>query len=166
MNKLRKRINVMSLVLCALIPLSFSAHKELIVHAEDDFEIWDLKLSGMTEGKCKMFLKRTLIKKDEYKISGRFSGAIEDDQWGTGLLNCNLQGTIRKNNILVEMMCMSEFQDGDASGFAVQAPGEMEGTFSKSQGFGTYSVLHEFGSSSGKWTAVKAGERFKPELHD
>ena len=99
MNKLRKRINVMSLVLCALIPLSISAHKEVIVHAEDDFEIWDLKLSGMTEGKCKMFLKQTLIKKDKYKITGRFSGAIEDYHGGTGLLNCNLQGTIRKNYI-------------------------------------------------------------------
>jgi hypothetical protein len=149
MSRFTQKLIVVFLFVFALSSFYSCAHKEPVDIIDTEAEIWELQITGDTEGKLKMMLTRERIEKDIYSIAGNFSGRIKDHIGGTGELQCKLRGKIEKNIFLGDFA-----GPADMGVMSVYVQGTMKGAISKSQGFGTWSLTHQAGSSAGEW-AIK-----------
>ncbi len=155
MNKVRQKWKVFFLSLVAFSFFSASAFAGPKDHAGAQVEVWELQISGDTEGKCDLFLKRSETEKDVYFVTGKFSGKIEDTQWGAGRLDCKLTGKTRKSDFSIDWKGFANMQDGDAADMSLPVTGKAKGSLTESEGSGTWSCTHEWGMISGKWTVKK-----------
>ena len=132
----------------------FAEPKQPVDTGDAEEEIWELIITGDTESRCNMVLKQSKIEKDTYFVSGKFSGKIQDLQWGPGRIRCKLKGKSGKSIFVADLSGHADMDEGDAAGIHFVS-GKLKGTLSKSQGFGTWQVEHGFGSPSGQWTAKR-----------
>jgi len=126
------------------------AHQQPIDPKDKDVEVWELKLSGQTEGKLEMMMKRTEISEGMYSIIGKISGEIDDHRAGSGEADFNFKGKIENNVFSVNIGGQAEMTEGPSS-----VVGKMNGTFETGQGSGHWTVSHALGISSGKYVMVK-----------
>ncbi len=132
----------------------FAEPKQPVDTGDAEEEIWELVVTGDTESKCNMVLKQSKIEKDTYFVSGKISGKIQDLRWGAGHITFKLKGKTGKSIFVAGLSGHADMDEGEAAGVYF-VYGKLKGTLSKSQGFGTWQVEHEFGSPSGEWTAKR-----------
>jgi len=154
MNSSKKIITMVMFVGLAL-SISFSfLHKETYGTADTEKEIWDLQIMGNAKGNCKMYVWQSKAEKDLYYMKAEFSAEIESDSFGGGRIQCKLKGTI-KNKILsgktIGMASMNAYEEVSP----VSVSGKCIGTFTESEGSGTWDATHEYGTLKGTWKAKK-----------
>ena len=155
MNNIRAKIVLVVSLVLAMIYFPGCVHKEATVIEDAHQEIWDLRISGDTKGRCTMVLRQSKTKKGFYSVSAEFSGKIEDKGWGAGILNFKLEGKTRKDVFTSDIGGLVDMMDGDAAGSSFNVLGKMNGSLSESQGSGTWSVTHAHGAPGGKWEASR-----------
>ena len=87
MTIVKPKFVVVLLSLFALFALNFffsCAHNEPMRTEGTEVEIWDLRLTGDTQGNIRMLLERTEIEKGIYAIAGKLKGKIDDHVGGIG----------------------------------------------------------------------------------
>jgi hypothetical protein len=152
MTKFRKVLMVV-LFLVFVLNCSFAlAHQDPADASDAKAEVWELQLTGDTEGTLELVLRRAKIEKDIYSIKGEFSGNIIDHVGGQGKCVCQLKGIIYKNVVMADFNGPVETADTE-----VDLKGTMKGTISDTKGFGTFSLTHSMGISDGEWTIKKTG---------
>jgi hypothetical protein len=115
------------------------------------FEIWELEISGNTEGKLTMMIKRIQIGEDKYSISGKISGMIKDYRWGISDADYKLKGKINNKLIEASFSGSSNMAEGPST-----VSGKMSGTISMSEGSGIWEVfIHARGKSDGTYIMKK-----------
>lgn len=154
MNRFKQRFMVIFMPMLLLNYFVACAHKETTETAGIQAEVWELKITGDTEGTLKMVLRRAEIKRDTYSIAGEFSGNIIDHIGGQGQCVCKFKGKIEKNILSADF-----YGPAMMAGIGVQLTGTIKGNVSDSEGLGTFSLIHSMGSSDGEWTIKK----IKPE---
>ena len=127
------------------------AHGEQFDPGDTEVEIWELQLTGGTQGNLNMLIKRTKIENDIYAIAGKFYGKIKDHKGGAGEVDYKFEGKIDKDIFKISFSGHSEMAEGPS-----YVSGSMNGTIFKSQGSGTYRALHSLGPSTGKYTMKKS----------
>ena len=125
--------------------IGFLADKRPL-HASD-VELWEMKLTGDTVGVFKLQLKRVKTEKGFHNISGKFSGTMNDRTFGQGKMTMKLKGKIENDALRAKLSGSASVSDGHVS-----LRGTMKGTLSETQGFGTWSMTHDWGSPKGEWT--------------
>ena len=142
----------MVIFLCVFVPICFftCSHKQSIDIKKFEAEIWELQLSGEVVGTLKLTLTRIKIKNDIYTITGTISGRIKDQRVGNGTADYKLEGKIEKSFFNGNLSGTSKMEVGSSS-----TSGTIIGMVFKSQGSGTYSVLHALGSSHGYYIMKK-----------
>jgi hypothetical protein len=128
------------------------AHQDPADNSDAKDEVWELQLTGGTEGTLKLVLRRAKIEKDIYSIYGEFSGNIIDQIGGQGECICKFKGKIEKNILSADFYGPGVMADTD-----VELRGTIKGTISDFQGSGTFSLIHSMGFSDGEWTIMKIG---------
>ena len=84
MIRLNSRVRVGLLLLFSMSYLFSCAHGEQIDPEDPEVEIWELQLTGGTQGNLNMLIKRTKIGNDIYALAGKFYGKIHDHIGGKG----------------------------------------------------------------------------------
>jgi hypothetical protein len=126
------------------------AHQKPVDPTDKDLEVWQLKLSGQTEGELEMLMKLVEVGGGMYSIIGKISGAINDHRGGSGEANFKFKGKIENNVFSAHLSGHSEMREGPSI-----IVGEMRGTFEILQGAGNWTVSHALGISTGKYVMVK-----------
>ena len=152
MTKLRQVLTVVLFLVFVLNCFLALAHQDAADASDAKGEIWELQLTGDTEGTLKLVLWRAKIEKDIYSIKGKFSGSIIDHVGGQGECVFQLKGIINKNVVLADFNGPVETADTEAD-----IRGTLKGTISDIQGFGTFSLIHSMGISDGEWSIKKPG---------
>ena len=93
-TRLNSRFIVALLLVFSLSYLFSCAHGEQIDLGDTEVEIWELQLTGGTQGSLNMLIKRTKIENDIYAIAGKFYGKIEDHKGGAGEADYKFEGRI------------------------------------------------------------------------
>ena len=150
MASLKLKFIVMFLFVLALNYFFACAHKEPAETENTEVEIWELQLTGGTQGNLNMLIKRTKIENDIYAIAGKLYGKIEDHIGGTGEADYKLEGKIERDVFKASFSGHSEMAEGPSD-----VSGRMRGTVSNSLGSGTWNAIHSLGSSTGKYTMKK-----------
>jgi hypothetical protein len=150
MARLKLKFIVMFLFVLALNYFFACAHKEPAETENTEVEIWELQLTGGTQGNLNMLIKRTKIENDIYAIAGKLYGKIEDHIGGTGEADYKLEGKIERDVFKASFSGHSEMAEGPSD-----VSGRMRGTVSNSLGSGTWNAIHSLGSSAGKYTMKK-----------
>ncbi|MGD8667296.1 MAG: hypothetical protein PVG59_19340 [Desulfobacterales bacterium] len=118
---------------------------------DSDTEIWEIELSGNTEGKLQMRLEKKKIGTAKYSISGRLYGTINDYRWGIGEADYKLSGTIENQSIKASFSGLSDMAEGPSG-----SNGNFSGTLSDSQGSGIWKIIiHARGRSDGTFIMKK-----------
>ncbi len=149
MNWLNQKPNAVLLRTCVFFLLLF-AGAGLDYASDVEVEIWELKLTGDTEGVFIMQVKRVNKEKGRTEISGKFSGSMNDLIFGRGEMLCRLKGKIE-----------NEAFEGKINGFAevtmgmVSLSGTLRGTVLESSGVGSWKIIHDMGLPEGKWVIKK-----------
>ena len=151
MTSLNPRFIVALLLVFSLSYLFSCAHREQIDPGDTEVEIWELQLTGGTQGNLNMLIKRTKIENDIYAIAGKFYGKIEDHKGGAGEADYKFEGRIEGDFFKASFSGHSEMAEGPS-----YVSGSMNGTIFKSQGSGTWRALHSLGPSTGKYTMKKS----------
>jgi hypothetical protein len=126
------------------------AHGNQVDPEDPEIEIWELQLTGQTQGTLYMLIKRTEIENGIYGIAGKFYGKINDHIGGRGEADYKLEGKIEGDSFKASFSGHSEMAEGPSS-----VDGRMNGTISESQGSGTWSALHALGPSNGRYMMKK-----------
>ena len=150
MARLKLEFTVMFLIALALNYFFACAHKEPTETGDAEVEIWELQLTGGTQGNLNMRIKRTKIENGVYALTGKLYGKIDDHIGGKGEADYKLEGKIEKDVFKASFSGHSEMAEGPSD-----VSGRMRGTISKSQGSGTWNALHALGSSAGSYTMKK-----------
>ena len=151
MTNLNPRFIVALLLVFSMSYLFSCAHREQIDPGDTEVEIWELQLTGGTQGNLNMLIKRTKIENDIYAIAGKFYGKIEDHKGGAGEADYKFEGRIEGDFFKASFSGHSEMAEGPS-----YVSGSMNGTIFKSQGSGTWRALHSLGPSTGKYTMKKS----------
>lgn len=151
MSRLNSRFNAFLLYVFSIGCLFSCAHGDQIDPGGPEIEIWELQLTGQTQGTLSMLIKRTKIQNDIYVIAGKFYGKIHDHIGGKGEADYKLEGRIEGDFFKASFSGHSEMAEGPS-----YVNGSMKGTISKSQGSGTWRALHALGPSTGKYTMKKS----------
>ena len=151
MTRLNSRLNTLFLLVFSMSYLFSCAHGDQIDPGDPEVEIWELQLTGQTQGTLSMLIKRTKVENDIYVIAGKFYGKIDDHIGGKGETDYKLEGRIEGDFFKASFTGHSEMAEGPS-----YVSGSMKGTISKSQGSGTWRALHSLGPSSGKYTMKKS----------
>ena len=151
MTRLNSRFNTLFLLVFSMGYLFSCAHGDQIDPGDPEVEIWELQLTGQTQGTLSMLIKRTKIENDIYAIAGKFYGKIDDHIGGKGEADYKLEGRIEGDFFKASFSGHSEMAEGPS-----YVSGSMNGTISKSQGSGTWRALHSLGPSTGKYTMKKS----------
>ena len=157
MYNLRRMIPMafLFIVVMSLSPATgYGQNVQLAGSGDAQEEIWELVITGETEATCNMVLKKVENEVDTYTVTGKFKGELMDAIWGAGTLRCKLKGKTKKSVFVAQISGQAYMRDGHAAGVH-SLWAKLRGSLSRSQGFGTWSVQHEHGSPSGKWTAKK-----------
>ena len=149
MNMLNLKSKAVSLFICILFPFSITITGPDYA-SEIDVEIWELKLSGDTEGVFEMQMKRVKNEKGLSEISGRFSGPMNDRIFGRGEMICRLKGNIENDAFSAKINGFAEVTMG-----MVSLSGTLRGTVLESSGVGSWKIIHDWGSPEGKWVIKK-----------
>ncbi len=121
-----------------------------------EWEPWVGELTGMVDADLKMFFSRFEEEKDVYLVKGTFEGDIRSISggYGSGTMNAKIKGKVKDGIFNVRMWGIATVSDGSAI-----INGNMIGTLSKTQAFGTWIInarddegLYKF---SGEWSAKK-----------
>ncbi len=121
-----------------------------------DWEPWVGKLSGMVDADLKMFFSRIAKEKDVYLVKGSFEGEIGEISggYGSGTMNAKIEGKVKDGIFNIRLWGHANVSEGQAN-----ITGNMIGTLSKTQAFGTWIINardderpYEF---SGEWSAKK-----------
>ena len=120
-----------------------------------DTEKWIGKISGMAKGDLELFIKQTQGQGDFYSVKGPFVMDLEKTAGGYGSVTVRGHMKGKVNNGIMKAKIFGDAQVEDTF---YQISGEMIGTISKTQAFGTWSLRHIEGTHSGKWTAEKVVE--------
>jgi len=150
-TRLNSRFIVALLLVFSLSYLFSCAHGEQFDPGDTEVEIWELQLTGGTQGSLNMLIKRTKIENDIYAIAGKFYGKIEDHKGGAGEADYKFEGRIEGDFFKASFSGHSEMAEGPS-----YVSGSMNGTIFKSQGSGTYRALHSLGPSTGKYTMKRS----------
>lgn len=126
------------------------AHGEQIDPGDTEVEIWELQLTGETQGIINI-LKKTEIENGVYAIVGKLCGKIDDHIGGKGEADYKLEGRIEADFFKASFSGHSEMAEGPS-----YVSGSISRTIIKSQGSGTYRALHSLGPSTGKYTMKKS----------
>jgi len=120
-----------------------------------DTEKWIGKISGMAKGDLELFIKQTQGQDDLYSVAGLFVMNLETTAGGYGsvIARGRIKGKIKNGTMKAKI-----FGDAQVEDTFYQISGEMIGTISKTQAFGTWKIRHIEGLHSGKWTAEKVIE--------
>ena len=95
MARLNSRFLVVLLFVFSMSYFFACAHRGLIDTADTEVEIWELQLTGQTQGTLSMLIKRTKIPNDIYVIAGKFYGKIDDHIGGKGKADYKLEGRFK-----------------------------------------------------------------------
>ena len=150
MTSLNSRFIVALLLVFSLSYLFSCAHGEQIDPGDTEVEIWELQLTGGTQGNLNMLFKKTEIENGIYAIVGKLCGKIDDHIGGKGEADYKLEGRIEGDFFKATFSGHSEMAEGPS-----YVSGSMNGTIFKSQGSGTWRALHSLGPSTGKYTMKK-----------
>ncbi|NIQ38805.1 MAG: hypothetical protein GTN81_09465 [Proteobacteria bacterium] len=112
-------------------------------------EVWELQLTGDIKGTLKMKLERAQNERENYSITGKFSGKIHDYEAGLGRLSCKFKGKIE------EGVFVASFTGYADLAVNVRVKGTMKGTVSRLEGSGSWSLKHSQGSRAGEWMIKK-----------
>ncbi len=120
-----------------------------------DQEPWVGNFTGMVEADLKMFFSRPEEEEEVYFVKGAFSGDIETvaGGYGGGEMNGTIKGKI-KDGIVNFRINGSAYGDWGS----VPISGNMMGTLSKTQLFGTWKIRAQAETPyyfSGEWSAEK-----------
>jgi len=120
-----------------------------------DSEKWIGKISGMAKGDLELFIKQTQGQDDLYSVAGLFVMKLATTAGGYGsvIARGRINGKIKNGTMKAKI-----FGDAQVEGTFYEISGEMIGTTSKTQAFGTWKIRHIEGVNSGKWTAEKMVE--------
>jgi hypothetical protein len=118
--------------------------------SEIENEIWELKLTGDTEGIFEIKIKRVKNEKGLNEISGKFSGPMTDRIFGRGEMICRLNGQIEHEAFSAKISGFAEVTMG-----MVSISGTLRGTVLESSGVGSWKIIHDWGSPEGKWVIKK-----------
>jgi len=122
----------------------------------DGGQIWEVTFTGDIDSKSNLVLKKSKTEEDTYFVSGKFSGKMQDERWGAGEIRCELKGRTTKSMFSVKISGYAHIQEGEAAAFSPHRVwGKFRGTLSKSQGFGTWDLQHQYGAPKGEWTAKR-----------
>lgn len=155
MTKLKDNVFMIIALVSALGFFCSCAHNGSMDTSLADAEVWELTITGGTQGKCSMFLRPSKGTENFYNVEAEFSGRIHNEPWGPGKLNFNLHGKSRKKDFKADMSGFVLMLEGQAAGTNVSVTGYAEGSLSETEGLGTWSVNYKFGVSEGQWRAVK-----------
>jgi len=145
------RFNILIILIFAMT--SFFACRNTAPSDDVDvkYEIWEIALSGNTEGKLTMNLRLIQIGTDTYSISGNMSGGIKDYKWGSGDADYKFKGKVVNKLIELTLSGSSNMAEGPST-----VSGKMNGAISMLEGSGTWEVLiHARGKSEGTFTMKK-----------
>ena len=151
MTRFNSRFNALLLLVFSMSYLFSCAHGDQIDPGDPEVEIWELQLTGQTQGTLSMLIKRTKIQNDIYVIAGKFFGKIHDHIGGKGEADYTLEGKIEGDFFKASFAGHSEMAEGPS-----HVSGSINGTISESQGSGTWRALHALGPSTGKYTMKKS----------
>jgi hypothetical protein len=112
MTSLNSRSKLGLLLVFALSYLFSCAHGEQIDPRDPEVEIWELQLTGGTQGNLNMLIKRTKIGNDIYVIAGKFYGKIHDHIGGKGEADYKLEGRIEGDFFKASFSGHSEMAEG------------------------------------------------------
>ena len=121
-----------------------------------DWEPWVGELTGMVDADLKMFFSRFEEEKDVYLVKGTFEGDIGrvSGGYGSGTMNARIKGKVKDGVFNLSMTGFARVSEGQAL-----IDGKMIGTLSKTQAFGTWTIIarddertYDF---SGEWSAKK-----------
>ena len=129
------------------------ASTQLVPDADTDK--WIGKISGMAEGDLELFIKQTQDQGGFYPVKGPFVMNLSRTAGGYG--NVTVRGRM-KGKVKKGIMEAKIFGDAQVEDTFYRISGEMRGTISKTQAFGTWKIRHIEGTHSGKWTAEKVLE--------
>lgn len=151
MTRLNSRFNALFLLVFSMVCLFSCAHGDQIDPGDPEVEIWELQLTGETQGIISMLIKRNEIDNGVYAIVGKLCGKIDDHIGGKGEADYKLEGRIEGDIFKASFSGHSEMAEGPS-----YVNGSMNGTIFESQGSGTWSALHSQGPSTGKYTMKKS----------
>jgi hypothetical protein len=121
-----------------------------------DWEPWNGELTGMIDADLKMLFSRIEEQKDVYLVKGIFEGDIGrvSGGYGSGTMNGKIEGKVKDGIFTVRMWGHARVDEGSAA-----IGGEMIGTLSKTQAFGTWTINARDDEDSykftGEWSAKK-----------
>ncbi len=118
--------------------------------AEAGAEIWELQVTGESEGNLKMLLWRIKIENDIYSITGKISGKIKDHRSGTGTVDYKLEGRIERGNLKANLRGIAKMGAGH-----VPSTSRISGKIFNSKGWGQYTSAAALGSSHGYYIMRK-----------
>ena len=121
-----------------------------------EWEHWSGELTGGVNANLKMFFSRLEKEKNDYLIKGNFEGDIESTYggYGRGKMRAKIKGKAKDSICNVEIWGIATVDEG-----SVTINGKMIGTISKTQAFGTWTLIardDERYDFSGEWSAKKA----------
>ncbi|MGD8213486.1 MAG: hypothetical protein PVF32_26710 [Desulfobacterales bacterium] len=122
-----------------------------------DWEIWVGELTGMIDAELKMFFSQFEEGQNAYLVKGTFKGDIENvsGEFGSGRMSGEIKGKVKNGIFNVGIRGRAYVSAGTAT-----IDGKMIGTLSKTQAFGTWSILARdiegtLYNFSGEWRAEK-----------
>ena len=117
-------------------------------------ELWVGELTGMINADLKMFFSRLEEEADVYSIEGNFEGDVDPSSgYGRGKMRAKLKGKVKDGICNVDIWGTVIVEEGSAT-----INGRMIGTLSKTQAFGSWTLVardDERYDFSGEWRAGK-----------
>ena len=147
------RLVFLLITLIVVLSILGCASTQLVTDA--DTEKWIGKISGMAEGDLELFIKQTQGQGNFYSVTGPFVMNLKTTAggYGGGTVTGHMKGKIESGIMKAKISGHAQVEDGSS-----QISGELVGTISRTQAFGTWRIRHIEGSHSGKWTAEKMVE--------
>jgi hypothetical protein len=115
-------------------------------------EMWEGKVTGMIDGDIKFSIARIAGENNAFSVKGnmvmkarRIAGG-----YGEGEIRCIIKGKIKNEVMNARINGTAVVSEGSSS-----VSGNLVGTMSKTQAFGTWNLSHVEGVHSGEWTAEK-----------
>ena len=151
--------NFLQLLILLILSLTLSILSGCVTTREvkgTDWEPWVGELSGGVHADLNMFFSRIKEEKNVYLVKGSFKGDIGEiaGGYGKGTMSAKIEGRVKDGIFNIRMWGHAYVSEGQAD-----ITGNMIGTLSKTQAFGTWIINardderpYEF---KGEWSAQK-----------
>jgi hypothetical protein len=115
-------------------------------------EMWEGKVTGMIDGDIKFSIARIAEENNVFSLKGNMVMKAQEiaGGYGEGRISCSIKGKIKNGVMNARLFGRAKVSEGTAD-----VSGDLVGTISRTQGFGTWTLSHVEGVHSGKWTAEK-----------